>query len=113
MTHQGVYLAYFSAELGNSMGIFLVQENSITGGDIGGGIYDGRFEIKGHKAAGTVLFSTKGGGKTITGAVTDLPASYETNFEFQLPLEDQAFHSFDTIAGPVNVRFEKIKDLAI
>ena len=113
MTHQGVYLAYFSAEFGNSMGIFLVQDNTIVGGDIGGGIYDGHFEVVDHKAVGSVLFSTKGGSQTITGAVTDLPASYETSFGFQLPLEDQDFHSFETIAGPVNVRFEKIKNLDV
>lgn len=111
MGHEGVYLAYFSAQFGNSMGIFLIRKKEIVGGDIGGGIYKGTFEVKEHKAVGTILFSTREGGVTITGARTDLPASYETLFEFQLPIQDQAYHPLETAYGPVNIKFEKISDL--
>lgn len=108
----GIYLAYFSAEFGNSIGMFIVSKNTISGADVGGGIYDGSFNKKNGEASGKITFSMKGGGVTITGAQSDLPVSYDTDFRFQLPLDGQDFHQFETITGPVNVRFEKIRGIA-
>lgn len=107
----GIYLAYFAGEFGTSFGLFLIKENTIQGGDVGSGIYDGAFSISDGKAIGSMSFRTTGGGSMITGANTDLPVSYDTEFSLVLPIEKQDFHRIETIAGPINVRFEKIRSI--
>lgn len=109
--YQGIYLAYFSAALGNSIGIFLFSDGKITGADVGGGVYDGNFEVVEGCARGSVRFRTTSGGQSITGANSDLPVAYDTEFTFPLPLQKEPFHKLNTIAGPVNVRFEKVREI--
>ncbi|MDC1399738.1 hypothetical protein N8306_04420 [Yoonia sp.] len=111
MEYTGIYLGYFSGEFGNSMGVFLVQVGRITGGDIGAGIYDGEFKVVNGFAVGKMNFRTKTGGQTITGAINDLPISYDTDISLELPLEKPDFHSVQTLNGPVNVRFEKVRSI--
>lgn len=107
----GIYLAYFTGEFGTSFGIFLIKEKTIQGGDIGSGIYDGDFTVSDGVAIGSMHFRTTGGGSTITGANTDLPVSYETKFSLVLPIENQEYHRIETLTGPINVRFDKIRSL--
>lgn len=111
MSFSGFYLAYFSAEFGNSIGIFVITDHEIVGADLGGGMYDGSFEIEDGSAVGQVRFRTNKGGQTITGASNDLPISHEVSFKFALPLEAPEYHELETLTGPVNVRFEKIREL--
>ena len=87
MNPNGFYVAYFTAEFGNSIGIFVLKNDTIIGADLGGGIYDGTFHIENDTASGTVTFSSRTGGIAITGAERDLPVSYDVNFSFSLPLE--------------------------
>ena len=107
----GVYLAYFSAEYGTSIGIFLVSNGRISGGDQGGGIYDGEFNVMDKTANGEIIFTTTKSTMTITGTQNDLPVSFVTKYSFVLPLEKQDFHRLDTIGGVINIRFEKIRDI--
>lgn len=111
--YDGIYLAYFSGEIGTSLGIFVLRDGALTGGDLGGGLYDGSFEVDASKmtTTGTIKFRTKTGGTSITGAHSDFPIEYETDIALKLPLEAAPYHSIDTPAGPVNVRFEKVRPL--
>lgn len=113
MNYSGFYLAYFSAEFGISIGVFVVTDGNIVGADLGGGMYDGEFKVMNSIAEGKVKFRTREGGQTITGANNDLPISYEVPFRFSLPLEAPDYHELETIAGPINVKFEKIRELLI
>ena len=105
----GVYLAYFSADFGTTMGIYLVKEGIIAGGDLGGGIYDGIYEVAGGVAIGRIRFRSRTPGTSITGASSDVPMNYETPIELTLPLDAVDFHQLDGPAGRVNVRFEKLR----
>ena len=111
MNPDGFYIAYFTAELGNSIGIFVVKNEAIIGADLGGGIYDGTFHVENDTASGVVTFTSRTGGVAITGAESDLPVAYDVNFSFSLPLEGAGFHSLETLAGPINVKFEKVREL--
>ena len=109
----GIYLGYFTAELGNSMGIFLIKDQIVSGADMGGGTYDGTLEFieDENVLQGEIEFRTKDGGVTITGAVSDLPVQFRTQVKLELPLESKSFHRLETMTGPINVRFEKVRDL--
>lgn len=106
----GFYVAYFNAEFGTSLGMFVITDGIILGADIGGAMYKGKLtsSADGKHVQGTVNVSSKSPGTTITGAQSDFPINYDTSFKLQLPIEDQDYHRIETIAGPVNVRFEKV-----
>ena len=111
--YDGIYLAYFTAEFGTSLGMFVFKDGAVTGADIGGARYSGKLTLSddGKFLSGEIGISMSEGGQTITGAVSDLPVSYETSVTLALPLEDQPFHSIPTRTGTVNVRFERTVDL--
>jgi hypothetical protein len=109
--YDGIYLAYFAAELGTSLGIFMLKDGVLCGADLGNGIYDGKLTVadSGKRLVGSIEFRTAQGGTMITGASSDLPVSYST--EVELSLDGVDFHSVSTISGPINVRFEKVRSI--
>lgn len=111
--HDGIYIAYFSGEIGTSLGIFVFKDGVLAGGDLGGGLYDGSAAINAAEmiATGKIKFRMQAGGTSITGAHSDFPIEYDTDVALSLPLERAAYHSINTLAGPVNVRFEKVRAL--
>jgi hypothetical protein len=111
--YDGIYLAYFTGETGTSLGIFMLKDRVLTGGDLGGGLYDGNVAVDTAEmiVTGSIKFRMQTGGTSITGARSDLPIEYDTDVSLTLPLERVAYHSISTIAGPVNVRFEKVRSL--
>jgi flagellar basal body P-ring protein FlgI len=106
----GFYVAYFNAEFGTSLGMFTIKDGTIVGADIGGTMYKGHLKVSadGQTAECNMNVSTRAPGMTITGAQSDLPINYDTKFELKLPLENTDYHRIESIAGPVNVRFEKV-----
>ena len=109
----GIYIAYFSGEYGTSLGMFTFKGGVICGADLGGGVYDGilKYSSIDQHLSGSITFSLKGGGTTITGAYTDLPVSYDTFVRLKTPVDGPPFHALETLSGPVNVRFEKVRSL--
>ena len=112
-SNNGIYLAYFTAEFGTTLGIFLLKDGVLCGGDLGNGMYDGKLTLAdgGKRLTGSVEFRTTHGGTMITGASSDLPVSYATDVDLSLPLDGVDFHSISSVSGPVNVRFEKIRSI--
>ena len=108
----GIYIAYFNAEFGTSLGMFVLKDGKIVGADIGGTKYQGELSISNDEvtAFGKINVSMDKPGMTITGSNNELPVSYDTNVEFCLPIEDQPYHRVDTATGPVNIRFEKVQE---
>jgi hypothetical protein len=109
----GIYTAYLSGSMGNTLGIFAFYGDVICGADVGGGTYKGKYSVShdGNFAEAELTFSLKDGGLTITGASSDLPASFDVAFRLNLPIEDQNFHLIKTDTGTVHIRFEKRIDL--
>lgn len=108
----GIYIAYFTGSVGNSIGIFYVADGQLVGADIGGVKYDGKFSIADDGLHGTIEFTIPAGGTLITG---HSGGSEPTRVEFPITLPPD-FTSGSTISlqtptGPVNARFEKIRDL--
>lgn len=106
--------AYFAGAMGNSMALFYVGDGIIAGIDVGGAIYDGRLE---HDAAsktvrGVIKFGIPAGMPLITGlAGPSSPTSIDVPVEFPETFLGGQTVRLDTLVGPLNVRFEKIRDL--
>ena len=110
--YTGIFVAYFSAQHGTTLGIVVLRENDFVGADVGGATYDGMFTVvEDRRAVGKVTITAREGGTLITGASSDLPVSFETPIELDLPLDAKQFHRINTKTGPINVRFEKVKDI--
>lgn len=111
--YNGVYLAYFSGEASTSIGIFMLKDGVLTGGDLGGGLYDGSVDVDTSRmvATGKIQFRMQTGGTSITGAHSDFPVVYDTDVSLSLPLEGVQYHLVNTLTGPVNIRFEKVRSL--
>ena len=109
----GMYIAYFSGEYGTSLGMFTFKDGVICGADLGGGVYDGilTYSSIDRELFGNITFRMKSGGTTITGAYTDLPVSYDTFVRLKTPVEGIPFHELESLSGPINVRFEKVRAL--
>jgi hypothetical protein len=109
----GFYIGYFTGSYGTSLGVFTLSGDVIVGADVGGGVYDGNLKLRedARQLIGTIHFRQSTGGTTITGARNELPISYETDVRLTCPLDSVPFHTISTMAGQVNVRFEKVRDL--
>lgn len=105
------YTAYFTADFGTTVGVFVLDGAELRGADAGGGVYYGKLSVlnEGNYLEGDINYRTSAGGVSITGASSDLPVSYSTSVKLKLPLDQFDFHTIQSVSGPVNVRFERIK----
>lgn len=111
--YEGFFVGYFTAEFGTSMGLFVLKDCTLVGADIGGGLYDADLakDKDINSLSGAIRFRMPNGGVTITGAQSELPVQFEVNVTLQLPLDGPDFHTIESPAGAVNVRFEKLRGL--
>lgn len=110
----GIYSAYFTGLAGNSFGMFVFKDGVISGADAGGGKYDGNYEIveQGALLSGTVVFILPIGNQSITGtAATSEPIVFEVPIQLPTKINEQEIYPIQTPAGPINARFEKLRDL--
>lgn len=110
---QGLFVAYFTGATGNSLGLFLMKDGVIAGADVGGMKYDGQLSKTADGGwEGTVEIQVPAGGRLING----LTASSDEKLLVSLNLPNQ-FHRGDSIVrietpgGPINARFELIREM--
>jgi hypothetical protein len=111
---KGIYLAYLTGSLGNSMGIFYIADGTIAGADIGGLRYDGTFSLAPgrEKLQGKVAFTIPAGTTLISGlAAGSEPVTVELPLSLPVDFASGAVVRIETPAGPVNARFERLRDL--
>lgn len=108
----GFYTAYFTGSTGNSMGMFVFLNGIITGADIGGGRYDGKYRLSSDEAriVADIQFSLPVGNLSITGVSADTsPIAVEMTLELPMEFNRQDVHRLETPLGPINAKFEKIR----
>lgn len=109
----GFYAAYVTGRAGNSIVLFVARDGVLVGVDMGGMKYDGTLSQNAdHSFRCSIVYVVPPGTALITGA----PAPSEAQrmpVEFQLPPEfwNGQVVTIVTPLGPVNARFEKIRDL--
>ena len=112
----GIYAAYVTGKAGNSIILFVIINGTNTGVDVGGMKYDGSIKEKDDKTGYTcsLVYVVPAGVGLITGGAP-LTSSTPVPLTFDLPLRfmEPIITRIETPLGPVNARFEKLKDLAI
>jgi hypothetical protein len=110
----GIYAAYFSGGRGVSAAMFLFWDGRVAGADIGGMKYDGLYQID--EEAKDVSFAVKyyvNPGDNVISGPNELTEPTEVRLTFTVPLDfyEKDYVRIDTPFGPVNARFEKLRDL--
>ncbi len=110
---RAIYAAYFTSFAGQSMGLFYIGDGVLAGIDVGTMKYDGTYKAAADGSLeGVVEYVIPAGVSLITGAP---PAAAPTKMALKLVLpagfDDGRVVTIETPAGPVNARFEKIKEL--
>jgi hypothetical protein len=111
MTKQ-LYAAYFTGSAGVSMGLFLIGDGLIVGADIGGLKYDGSLAMAADGSLhGVVSFILSPGQRLITGAAAQSAEDFAIAVELPPDFSSGAIVELNTPAGPVNARFEFLRDI--
>jgi hypothetical protein len=110
---RAIYAAYFTSFAGQSIGIFYIGDGILTGVDVGTMRYDGVYKtLPDGSMEGEVEYVIPTGVSLITGAP---PATTPTKMSLKLTLpfefDDGRIITIQTPAGPINARFEKLKEL--
>jgi len=110
---KALYAAYFTGLAGQSMGLFYIGDGVIAGIDVATMQYDGIYSTAlDGSLDGTVNYILPAGVPLITG----MPAgNVATPIAVKLSLpahfDDGRVVTIETPTGPVNARFEKVKEL--
>lgn len=110
---RAIYAAYFTSFAGQSMGLFYIGDGVVAGIDISTMKYDGTYKAAADGSLeGAVEYIIPPGVSLITGAP---PATAPTKMTLKLVLpagfDDGRVVTIETPAGPINARFEKVKEL--
>jgi len=108
---EGFYVAYMTARAGTSILLFVIKDSKLTGVDVGGLKYDGEVtEIK----AGfhcSVVYIIPAGVPLITGAPPSTsPQRIPLDFDLPRDFANGQTINIVTPLGPLNARFEKLRD---
>jgi hypothetical protein len=107
-----LYAAYFTGAAGVNMGLFLIGDGLIVGVDLGGLKYDGTLVMAPDGSLhGAVSFVLSPGQRLITGAAAQGTEEFAISVELPPNFASGAIVKIDTPAGPVNARFEYLRDI--
>lgn len=111
---KALYVAYFTGVAGQSMGLFYIGDGVIAGIDVAAMQYDGTYSTSADgDLDGMVEYVLPAGVPLITGAPAGImPMRVPVRLHLPLNFYDGRVLTIDTPTGPVNARFEKIKELA-
>lgn len=110
---KSLYVAYFSGIAGQSLGLFYIGDGLLVGIDAGTVQYDGSYATEADGTMrGMVEYVLPAGTASITGAPSGaIPARASVNLTLPPNFADGQVITIETPLGPVNARFEKIKDI--
>jgi len=109
---KALYIAYLTGSGGQSIGLFYVGGGVIAGIDVGAMQYDGSYSTtQDGSLAGTLNYVVPAGANLITGPSAPTPMKVPLELRLPAGFADGRVVSINTPLGPVNAKFEKLKDL--
>ena len=108
-----LYAAYLTGTAGQSIGLFYIGDGILAGIDVGTMKYDGAYTTNPDGSLeGAIEYIIPAGGPLITGGTPSVSTARIT-VPLKLPVgfDDGRVITINTPLGPVNARFEKVKDL--
>jgi hypothetical protein len=113
MIPDGIYAAYMSGKTGVSVLLLAISKGVMVGVDVGGLKYDGTVKETAEGYDCSAVYTIPPGTPLITGPLqTNEPV--KVPYQFKLPrnfLDASTTVRLETPLGPVNARFEKLRDL--
>lgn len=113
MAVDGIYSITFRGAADWGMGLLVLQNNTITGADVAGGIYDGNFTETADAIEATISLTVPPGVMLVQGTVPS-PEVQEIPFSASIPkeaIEKQAPVLIQMPVGPVNIIFKFLRPL--
>jgi hypothetical protein len=108
----GIYIAYVSGSEGYSAILFVLRNGNLTGADIGGVKYRGRYNATETAISGTLIVSYPANSATITGFNTGpSPAPIQIPFEIKMENIGRGYITLNTPVGPVTAAIEQVQEL--
>jgi hypothetical protein len=110
---KALYVAYFTGVAGQSIGLFYIGDGLLIGIDVATMQYEGDYTTKPDGSMeGAVEYVLPAGVSLITGAPAGVaPTRITTALNFPANFDDGRVITIETPLGPVNARFEKLKDI--
>ena len=110
---KALYIAYLTGVAGQSIGLFYIGDGIIAGIDVGTMKYDGAYSVKPDGGLeGAVQYVIPAGIPVITGApMGTMPTRVAVKLALPAGFDDGRVVTIETPTGPVNARFEKVKDI--
>lgn len=109
----GFYALYYTGRTGSGFGVIVFKGGIVTGADVNGGVYDGKYTINDDQKIfeGAIKLTLPPGVPMVTGAAPS-QTSYTQEFPISLPLDLDPTHpvQVQTPTGPVNIILKKIRD---
>jgi hypothetical protein len=108
----GFYAAFMTGRAGISVLLIVIRGNVIVGVDVGGLQYDGTIEETATGYRCSVVYVVPPGAALITGAPPpSQPVRIPVSFELTRGFADGRIVTITTPLGPVNAKFQKLRDL--
>lgn len=110
---KALYIAYFTGIAGQSIGLFYIGDGLLVGVDVATMQYSGSYKTKRDGSLeGVVEYVLPAGASLITGAPAGVaPTRVTTKLTLPVDFADGRVVTIDTPLGPVNAKFEKVKDI--
>ena len=110
---KALYAGYFTGVAGQSIGLFYIGDGLLIGVDVATMQYDGAYTTKPDGSLeGAVQYVLPAGVSLITGAPAGVaPTRITTNLTLPADFADGRVITIETPLGPVNAKFEKLKDI--
>jgi hypothetical protein len=106
---KALYVAYLTGVAGQSIGLFYIGDGIFAGIDVGTMQYDGTYKTNSDGSMeGALAYIIPPNTSLITGAA---PTPVTVKLNFPAHFDDGRILKIDTPLGPVNAKFEKIKDI--
>ena len=110
---KALYVAYFTGVAGQSIGLLYIGDGMLVGVDVATMQYEGCYQTKRDGSLeGVVEYVLPAGAALITGAPAGI-APTRVSVQLTLPADfaDGRVITIETPLGPVNAKFEKVKDI--
>jgi hypothetical protein len=110
---KALYVAYLTGVAGQSIGLFYIGDGLIAGVDVGTMQYDGSYTTEEDGSMqGAIEYVIPGGVSLITGAPAGVaPTRVTVKLNLPAGFDDGRVVTIETPMGPVNAKFEKVKDI--
>jgi uncharacterized membrane-anchored protein YitT (DUF2179 family) len=110
---EGFYAVFYTGVAGFGHAVLVMKDGIVTGADVVGGIYDGKYAVSGTEGLSIEVTLTVPAGATLVTGQT-LPAPYSQTIKAELPshFANGQPVPVQTPLGPVNAIFKKLRNLA-